>query len=309
MVTRNLLLCFLLLTATTAAFGQQLPQYSFFTYNYINYNPAVTGFTPCLELRAGFRQQWLGFTGAPRTAFALAHGRFGEKRNRFHGIGGFVENDSFGPFSYTSLMANYAFHFKVASRYTLSAGIGLGFTQNRVDFSSMTLEDQLNETAMTNSLSDFNFPHINTGFWLYRADKFFGLSLRQVRQGTIESLEAKTLRTHYTFAHGRAFKVSDEISFLPAVLLNYVGRSRASFEAQGLVEFKETVSLGVGVRGGNGISGLFKLHMIGNLTLAYAYDLTLSKMRFDSNGTHEIVIGFRSCSAKDRNHIPCAAYD
>lgn len=302
----------LILTAALAglvAGAQQLPQYSFFTYNYINYNPAVTGFTPCLELRAGYRQQWLGFEGAPRTAFALAHGKFGEKKNRFHGIGGFVENDSYGPFSYTSLLANYAFHFRVSQKYMLSAGLGVGFSQNRVDFSKMTLEDQLNEPVIGNSLNDFNFPQINAGLWLYNPDKFYGISLRQVRQGTMSNFEPKSLRTHLTLVHGRAIKISDGLTFIPAVLMNYVGRSRASIEAQGLVEIQEAVSLGLGVRGGHGISALAKIHMLGNMTLAYAYDLTMSKMRFDTSGSHEIVIGFRACSDKERNHIPCAAYN
>jgi type IX secretion system PorP/SprF family membrane protein len=309
MAARFILLSGVLLMAAWKSHAQQLPQFSYFTFNYINYNPAVTGFASCFEMRVGYREQWVGFEGAPKSAFALAHGKFGVKRNRFHGIGGYVENDSFGPFSYTGLQLNYAFHFRLAGVYTLATGLSVGFSQNRVDFGRMTLEDQINDPILTSSINEFVFPRINMGLWLYKSDRFYGFSMRQVVQNTIGDLEPQTLRTHLTLAHGRSVNMSKDLTFKPAVLLNYVGKSRASLEAQGVFEFKETVAAGLGMRSGNGVSGLVKLHLLRYLTLAYAYDLTLSKMRFDSNGTHEVMLGFRACSLKDDRHVPCAAYD
>ena len=50
--------------------AQQLPLRSNWQFNYFQENPAFAGFTDCLELKAGFRQQWAGFDGAPQTAFA-----------------------------------------------------------------------------------------------------------------------------------------------------------------------------------------------------------------------------------------------
>jgi type IX secretion system PorP/SprF family membrane protein len=295
--------------ASQQAAAQQLPHFSYFTYNYINYNPAVTGFTPCLEMRIGYRQQWVGFEGSPRSAFAVAHGRIGVKRKSFHGIGGYVENDAAGPFSYTSLQANYAFHLKLSKGYTLSSGIAVGFSQNRIDFGKMILEDQQNDPAITSSVSEFIFPQINMGFWLYKSNRFYGFSLRQVRQSTMGDLEPKTLRTHMTMTYGAAISMSEDLTFKPAALLNYVGRSRASIEAQAVLDYKQKIALGAGVRSGNGFSALLKLDMIRYVTLIYAYDLTLSKMRFDSSGSHEVTLGFRACSDKERGHVPCAAYD
>jgi len=289
--------------------AQQLPHFSYFTYNYINYNPAVTGFTPCLEMRIGYRQQWVGFEGSPRSAFALAHGRIGVKRKSFQGIGGYVENDAAGPFSYTRLHANYAFHLKLSRGYTLSSGIAVGFSQNKIDFGIMILDDQQNDPAITNSVSEFIFPQINMGFWLYKSNRFYGFSLRQVRQSTMGDLEPQTLRTHMTMTYGAAISMSEDLTFKPAALLNYVGRSRASIEAQAVLDYKQKIALGAGVRNGNGFSALLKLDMIRYVTLIYAYDLTLSKMRFDSSGSHEVTLGFRACSDKERGYVPCAAYD
>jgi type IX secretion system PorP/SprF family membrane protein len=299
----------ILIIAFKSSVAQQLPHFSYFTYNYINYNPAVTGFTSCLEMRIGYRQQWVGFEGSPRSAFALAHGRIGVKRKSFHGIGGYVENDAAGPFSYTGLNANYAFHLKLSKGYSLSSGIAVGFSQNRVDFGKMRLENQQEDPAITSSFNDFIFPQISMGFWLYRPNRFYGFSLRQVRQSSIGELEPKTLRTHLTLTYGEAIKLSEDLTFKPAALLNYVGRSRASVEAQALLDYQQKIALGAGIRSGNGFSALLKLDMIRYVTLIYAYDLTLSKVRFDSSGSHEVTLGFRACSDKEKGHVPCAAYD
>lgn len=305
----------LILTAALACItspgirAQQLPHFSYFTYNYINYNPAVTGFTPCLEMRVGYRQQWTGFDGAPRTAFALAHGKLGVKRNYFHGLGGYVENDAAGPFSYTSLHMNYAFHLRLSKGYTLSSGVGVGFSQNKIDFGKMLLENQLNDPAITNSINEFVFPQISMGFWLYKSTRFFGFSIRQVRQSSIGDLQPNTLRRHMTFTYGAAYTMSEDLTFKPAVLLNYVGRSRASIEGQAMFDYRQRIAMGMGVRSGNGFSALLKLDMIRYVTVIYAYDLTLSRMRFGQTGSHEITLGFRACSDGERGHVPCAAYD
>lgn len=295
--------CFLL------GFSQQLPQYSYFTYNYINYNPAVTGFTECLELKFGYRRQWQGFEGAPRTGFANVHGRFGKKKFNYHGIGAFVEADNAGPFGYTSLFANYAYHMRMAKKYMLSAGVGLGFMQYRISFSEMLLQDQDNDPAISGNVSQIMFPLFNAGLWLYRADRFFGFSIRQLRQTPIEGLGNSQLRSHLTFAFGKSLRMAEDLSFKPAFLLNYVGRSRPSFEAQAIMAYKDKVSAGLGARSGHGLSALLKIDAISYITIAYAYDLSLNKLRFPGANTHEITIGLKACPTGGGSYVPCAAYD
>jgi type IX secretion system PorP/SprF family membrane protein len=303
------LISLLLLSQVILSRGQQIPLFSYFTYNYINYNPAVTGYTPCFEARAGYRQQWLGFSGAPRSGFALAHGKFGEKKRNFHGLGGYVETDNAGPFNFTSMNLNYAYHLRVSKGYTLASGISVGFSQYRIDFGSMALEQQDIDPVISGSVSDFVFPQINLGFWLYKEDRFYGLSVRQLKHNDIGDLQPKTLRRHLTLTYGRAFPVSDELTFKPAGLLNYVGKSKASLDAQAILDFRHRVALGLGVRGGHGITALLKLDVIKYLTVAYAYDLTLSKLRNAGSSSHELTIGMRACSEKSKYHVPCAAYD
>jgi type IX secretion system PorP/SprF family membrane protein len=298
----------IVLCASLVSQAQQLPHYTYFTYNYLNYNPAVTGTTQCMELKLGHRRQWMGIKGAPVTSFATVHGRFKQVKSNFHGLGAIVETDEAGPFSYTSLHANYAYHMRVGRKYMLSSGIGLGFTQYRVNFGNVTLENA-DDQALYKSISAFIRPTINMGFWLYNSDRFFGFSIRQLPSPKVKDLPGTKLLRHYTFAAGRAIKVSDDIFFKPAMLINYVGKSKPSVEAQALIAYKEMVTVGVAGRGGNGLSVLMKLDVIKHVTIAYAYDLTASKLRNQGGSSHELTLGLRACAEKEKLHVPCAAYD
>lgn len=293
--------------------AQQLTQYSNFVYNYLQYNPAVAGTAPCLDIKFGFRKQWTGIPDSPQTIFANAHGKIGGKKkiSNFHGIGVTVENDQAGPFAYSSLHALYAYHMRLSRRYTLSTGAGVGFSQYRIDYSNMILENQTDEPLITGAINDFVFPVINFGLWLYRDDRFYGISVRNIGTRSVKGIPdgAGKLQAHWTFANGYAVKLGDDLTFKPALLLNYVAKSKASLEGQGMMDYKEKFAVGIGARSGHGFTALVKVTALQYVTLAYAFDITANKLRYDGKNSHEIMIGIRACKSANPLHVPCSAYD
>ncbi len=276
----------------------------------MQYNPAVVGTAPCLDLKFGVRRQWKGFEGAPTTGFANLHGKIGKKSEfHFHGLGATIENDDAGPFNYTTVHLNYAYHMRLANKYSLSAGLGLGFAQYSIDYGEMKFENQLEETAVFGIINDFIFPMFNAGLWLYRSDRFYGLSVRSLNNKSIDGLTDSQVRRHITFANGYATRISQELTFKPAFLINYVGKSRPSIDGQLVLSFKDMVDVGIGARSGHGFSALLKLSAIRYVTIGYAYDVTMNKIRYVSGSSHEIVVGIRACKEGNKMYVPCAAYD
>lgn len=307
---KKILFLYLLLLLALNFQGQQLSQFSYFTYNYMQYNPAVVGTAPCLDLKFGVRRQWKGFEGAPITGFANIHGKIGKQtKYRYMGLGALVETDDAGPFAYTSIQLAYSYHQKLANKYYLAAGLSLGFSQYSIDYGEMSLEDQVNETAISGAINDFVFPTMSAGLWLYRNNRFYGISVRNINAPKIEGLADSRLNRHYTLANGYAIRVSDELTFKPAFLLNYAGKSRSSLEAQCVLDFKDMVGVGIGARSGHGFSALLKVSAMKYVTFAYAYDVTLNKIRYQGANTHEIIIGIRACRTYDPLHVSCSAYD
>jgi hypothetical protein len=103
--------------------------------------------------------------------------------------------------------------------------------------------------------------------------------------------------------------MNDDMQFKPAANLNVVKGSDPSLDLAAQFEYREKVTMGLTVRPGNGIGALVKLDIIKYVTLAYAYDLTLSRMRVDGLSSHELTLGIKACASDDKSHVPCAAYD
>ena len=291
-----------------SVYGQQLAQYSHFVNNYFTYNPAMAGSAPCLDMKLGYRKQWLGVVEAPTTAFANLHGNFGENGRNFHGIGGLVETDGAGPLSFTSLHLAYAYHMKASRKSMLSAGVAVGLFQYRIDISSMTLSNPY-DPAILGPASAFVYPQINVGLWWYREDRFLGFSMRNIVENDIPQLTAAKLRRHYEVMAGKNINLSDDFQFKPAAQIKYVASSRMALDMQAMMDYKDKVALGLGFRSEHGLTGLLKIDMFKYVSLAYAYDMTLNKVRLGGRNTHEVTIGIQACPTGEAPYIPCAAYD
>lgn len=60
-------------------FSQQIPMYSQYIWNAYLINPAIGGAENFLEVKAGYRSQWVGLEGAPQTLFITANTQLGKK--------------------------------------------------------------------------------------------------------------------------------------------------------------------------------------------------------------------------------------
>lgn len=291
-----------------SASAQQMSQYSHFVNNYFAINPAMAGSAPCLDLKLGYRRQWIGIDGSPATAFTNLHGNFGQKGSNFHGIGGLVETDDTGPLSFTSLALAYAYHMKASRNSMFSVGVSAGMHQYRADIGGMILADP-SDLAITGPASSFIYPQINFGLWWYREDRFIGFSMRNLVENRIPQSGAGRLRRHYEVMAGKNIQLNDEFQFKPAAQIKYVASSRMSLDVQAMMDYNSKVALGLGFRSEHGLTGLVKIDMFKYVNLSYAYDMTLNKLRLGGRNTHEVTIGIQACPTGEAKYIPCAAYN
>lgn len=304
---------FIFVLASFAGLGQQLPQYTNFDMNYFGINPAVAGSEECLDLKIGYRRQWIGVENSPSSAFLNAHGKISQTRSgNFHGVGGMVETDRTGPISFTSAHAAYAFHLRINRNYMLAMGATFGMLQYRLDLGDATLPEvgALNDPALLASRSSLVFPMADIGFWLYSKDHFVGLSFKNIMNTQVEDIGLETrVVPHYMLTAGKYIDLGKEFAFKPQTLIKYVAGSRLAADLNLMVEYKDVVSAGLGVRSENGIAGIVRFNVLKYFSVGYAYDYTLSKMRFAGQNSHEIVIGIQACPDGEQRGIPCAAYD
>lgn len=303
----------LILTWAGTVGAQQLPQYTHYVLNYFQQNPAVAGTKSCLALNLGYREQWVGFEGAPKTAFVNLHGKFGESRFNFHGVGALVETDDTGPLSFTSVAFAYAYHGRVNRKAMLSFGASVGFMQYRVDLGAITLPQTgtLNDPALNQGRStEFVVPQIDFGMMYYKEDRFIGVTIRQLTRNTLGSVGINSrIQNHFILAGGKVIKLDGSFTFKPSFNLRYTAQSKPALDITAMMDYSEKVALGIGLRNGNGVSGLFRVNLYRYIDVGYAYDFTVSKIRFDGRHTHELVLGIKACGGNEGQAIPCSAYD
>lgn len=114
-------------------------------------NPANTGFAPDVDYRIGInnRNQWASITPYPYTTMSawgdvqLFNNRF---ENSWAGLGGALLRDAAGSGALTSTkgFASVAYHQLVGLNSLVSGGFNIGFVNKRINFSTLTFDNQWN---------------------------------------------------------------------------------------------------------------------------------------------------------------------
>lgn len=293
--------------------AQQTTQYSHFVYNYFAYNPALAGSQNCMNLKLGFRTQWVGFDGHPETGFASFHTRLKFKKSRtnrtYHGVGAYIENDVLGYLGTTTLNLAYAYHFPVSRDVTASVGLFAGFQQFKADASKI-VTISYNDPVLPSSNSAFFVPYITPGIFLNHDDWFAGMAIRQIVRNKWDKVIGLNSRNrfHYSIVGGKRFKLNQKFNLVASGMFKYVGYSAPSIDLNIMAEITQAFELGILWRNQDALSALVKLKFARFFTLAYAFDFTTSKLKQVSSNTHEFILGISACPHDAKNTFICPAF-
>jgi type IX secretion system PorP/SprF family membrane protein len=290
---------------------QQLPQYTHYLFNHFGIHPAIAGTRPCVEMRLGYRSQWLNFPGAPKTAFANVHGRIMRKKMGFvrniHGVGMNVESDQMGPFGITRLQFAYAYHVPMNRTMYFSAGLFAGFEQWRVDANKITLLDY-SDPAVGGG-SRFVLPVISPGIWMYSNTFYAGLTMKQMFKNSIKVMPDSKLRQHYILTGGKKIEVGkNNKALIPSVALKWAAVSAPAIDLNLLFAIDDRYVIGASYRNTDAVALIARINFLRNFSLGYSFDFTTSKLKNASSNTHEIILGIHTCKPDKRNSIECPVF-
>lgn len=266
------------------SFSQQLQQSSLYMYNSLYYNPAYAGSRNTLSTTLIQRNQWVGFKGAPNSQFLSVHTPL---KNRRIGVGLHLNNDAIGSRKDFSVYADLAGSIVLNKKEDrLSVGISAGIDNYQMNFSSLYATDQNDQIASTN-YSTIK-PNVGLGVYYYGKKHYLGLSIPTIVENSL--LGTAINKRHLILTGGYVFKLNSVIDFKPSTIIKYVGGApvtcdiNASFLAYkkfwigGLYRLKEGVGVNLSL-------------VINNLvTVGYAYDYPLNKLRTNQYGSHEFMI-------------------
>lgn len=292
-------------------FGQQISQYSQWSFNQFAINPALAGVKRCLDIRMAYRAQWIGIEGAPQSGLFTINAPLQKKEKRyndfFHGLGGKIERDLMGPFNNFSISLAYAIHIPLTKEQRLSFGLSAGIQQFGFDKNKSTTIDP--DPAVAESSNKMLFPLLGFGAWYTNEYVYAGAAIDQLAMNKWENVGyASRFKLHTKLQVGGKFSFENNNSILPGLLLRIPPSGPASVDFNVMFDFKNMVTLGLGYRNTDALIAFFKVN-IKKITIAYSYDYITSSIRGGNFHTHELSIQFNGCRTPARSQSACALFE
>ena len=305
-----ILLLFLIVNLT---FGQQLPLYSQYLYNKYLINPAVAGSYGYTSISLTAREQWVGYSGAPRTfsfswqtrmlkkSFILKQTRvkrevFRPKSDGKVGLGGYVFSDKNGLIQRTGFQVSYAYHMWLQHSTQLSFGLGFTGYYYKIDEKQISFEDP-NEPWLNNNLRRGVFvPDVTFGVYLLNPRYGFGFSADQLSEAAakIGGPAYKDLtvnRQYYLFG---SYDISPAINTIiqPSFLLKMSEQLKPQLDIGATYIFNQGFWAGLAYRTSGALIANIGVKYQ-NMFFGYAYDYTLQEIQTITYGTHELTVALK----------------
>ncbi len=279
------------LLLTVSAFAQQKPMYSQYMFNMLNINPAYAGSRGAMSAVALYRNQWVGFPGAPRTttfSFDMPI------QNRKVGLGMQLYDDRVGIERTTGFNAIYAFRFQFAGSGTLSLGLQAGLLNYQANYTEVNTYLP-NDPAFSSNVRGI-LPAFAAGVY-YNSDKFYvgfstpALLRTKIKYNNAAEVASVTSRDlHLYLASGTVFDLNPDLALKPSILVKAVSGAPVEVDINCNLWLQNKISLGASYRTGDAIVGMVEYQVNQQLRFGYAYDKTFSNLGTLVNGTHEIML-------------------
>lgn len=283
---------------TSVSFAQQDPQFTQFMHNKLIYNPGYAGTSQAICANVLYRQQWVNFPGAPKTGLISFDMPIGQLPL---GIGLNVMNDQIG-FSKT-LFARLALAYNKVGLGPGVLGVGIdgGILQQQFNGNWIPPESG-QDVAIPGAYPSGNNPKLNEltydlGFGAYYtiANKMYvGISSTHLTAQDISSGTVRySLARHYYLMGGYTFNLTPEHDLTPNIKVKSDAAS-TQLDVNLTYMYKQTFWIGVSYRMQDAIAPMLGVRLLEkkNLKIGYSYDVTTSKIKGYSAGTHEIMLGY-----------------
>ena len=304
------------------AFAQQLPLYSQYMFNKFLINPAHAGSDGFTSYNITAREQWVGYSGSPRTCSFSGQTRFLKKSYRLRqniwnrtvyvpksegkaGMGGYVFSDRNGLVQRTGFQVAYSYHFRVADYTQLSLGLAMTGYYLKVNVDEGSFEFP-NEPLLNDRLLRGVFvPDIDFGAILLDPRYEIGFSALQLagaaaRTGNGSYHNYWMDRHFYLFGSYNLYS-GTRTEWQPSILLKLSEQVRPQMDLGFNYIPDQSFRAGLAYRTGAGGALIANVRfrflprrgMLTTMYFGYAFDFTLNKIQRATYGTHEVTLAVK----------------
>lgn len=299
--------------AVMKAEAQQMPLYSQYLHNRFLINPSVAGSDGYTSFNITAREQWVGYSGAPRTYSFSWQTRFlkrghiikqvSKRKQVFRpksdgkvGVGGFVFSDRNGLVKRTGYQASYAYHTWLRQETQLSMGLAVTGYHFKIDDKDLNFEDP-DEPWLNNEFRKGVFiPNASFGLSLLNARYSFGFSADQLFGAAAkignEAYSKLQISRHYYIYGSYTFTDSRYHELQPSFLVKMSEQLNPQVDIGATYIYNQTLWGGLAYRTSGAIIANLGVRYE-NLWIGYSFDFTLQEIQRITYGSHELTIALR----------------
>ncbi len=300
-----------------ASIAQQVPMYSQYMMNGFLINPSFAGRDGYTTVNLTIREQWVGLAGAPSTYAASFQTRI--LKNSYIskstsvrkklvkptkggkvGLGGYVFNDNNGIMKRTGIQAAYAYHIQMGRTggvpNNLSFGLALTAYQFAINTEGLIYDPDdplLNSYDRSVFIPDFNF-----GASFTTTKYYVGFAMTNLLRGSLLFADTSDTKRNelgnYFLTGGVKFPLSADWVLEPSAFIKASDMLFKSIQLDltSRVYYKDDYWAGVSWRTNDAIIMMMGLKY-DRFYFAYAFDFTLTDIRRQSFGTHELSVAVK----------------
>lgn len=282
--------------------------YSQYMFNGLLINPAYAGAHVQLSASLNYRNQWINFDGAPKTAVFGIHSSF---RKEHLGLGLMVTSDKIGSYTNTGVFGSYAYRIKTLRGGVFSMGLQAGFNNFNANFSELRLK--ADGDPMFNGFFNEFRPNFGGGLFYYTKKMYAGFSVPTIlkhKDFFKSSFDQLSLPRVYYVTAGTYLPLDrmEKVKLNPSFLLRVQDGTPLSMDINMNVVFHDLISAGASYRTGDAIVSILGFKLSEKFQFVYSYDWTTSALNQYSRGTHEFMINYRTRLRRVHKDADCPYY-
>ena len=290
----------LMLSYTSMA--QTEPMYSQYMYNMLGVNPAYAGNREAVSFNFFQRKQWVGLEGAPQTTSVSFDQALFDKKA---GWGIQLYDDKLGVEKADGINLIAANRIRVSENGILSGGLSFGLMNYRIDLMNVTNRYTSTDPAFYSNFNKWT-PSVGLGIY-YNTDKFYaGISIPNILKSRLSAFDViksglqKINSKHIFLTSGIVIPLNEDIKIKPSTMIKMVEGAPIEADLNTNIWFHDLISVGVSYRTGDAVIGMAEIQASENLRFGYAYDVTLSPLKYYNNGSHEFMIRYEFGNTKTK---------
>lgn len=274
--------------------AQQDPLFTTYMWNMMTVNPGYAGSADVMNATLTCRKQWVGYEGAPSTNSLIVHSPL---RNRKLGLGVAIIDDRIGPSRTSGFYGDFAYRVRLNKTSRLAFGLKAGFTSMRMNMTSVSGTNAADPVFQSNISGGL---HPNFGFGMYYWNKmsYLGISVPKLLDDQLlsgnenGSVTLYSQRRHYFLVGGYVWSIARSLKFRPSFLVRAVEGAPLSADVSANFLIMEKLWTGAAYRSSKEVSAILSYQLNDQLRAGYAYDMTLSELKGQQGGSHEVMLSY-----------------